>query len=152
MENHSYRNEGGDFVEQTIYYYYKDNDKIVAKSTYYFNGENFYKGDSAKYVYNDGGNVALASYYGEGNTVEYTAEFTYDDKINPYKISGLPYGDSEFFTPKNLSTNNATHAVYASEQWTEEETVNFTYDADGKPITQRGSWEQGTYDIKWNCE
>jgi hypothetical protein len=151
VEHVFYQNGEDEFQEYSRYVYYLQNDRITSR-TLHENWSDFLMVDSLTYTYNAAGNIIRVDNYDDTHAFNYKTEITYDDKINPYHLSGLTDSDNEFFTEANLSVNNITKAVYTSEDWTEEEVVVYTYDTEGKPVTRKGSWEPAARTIAWNCQ
>jgi YD repeat-containing protein len=145
------KNGEGQFEEYYRYIYYLTNDRITSRTghdPYY----SFETSDSLAYTYNDAGNIIRIDYYDGDLEYIYKAELTYDDKINPYYVSGLNDQDNEFFTAANLSKNNPVSMTWIATSWTEEDSYTYTYDEEGKPITRKATWEDQAKNIVWFCE
>lgn len=124
--------------------------RITSKTTHQ-SYEEFAVSDSLGYTYNSAGNIVKAdNYYSEGGSLTFVNSYTfiYDDKVNPFYISGVNGGDDDLFSVMNLSKNNIVKGIYDSE----EDVVTYTYDSDGKPLTQKYTWEDFTRVFKWTCE
>jgi hypothetical protein len=150
IEHAFYKNGEGLFEEYERFVYYLTNDRITSRTV---NDPflSFATTDSIVYTYSDD-NITQIDYYNENLDYVYKAEITYDDKINPYHVSGLNDSDNEFFTVANLSKNNPTKMKWIAASWTEEDTYEYTYDAEGKPITRKASYELEVRDIIWSCK
>jgi hypothetical protein len=151
IEHAFFKNSEGQFEEYNRYTYYLTNDRITSRTVNdpYLS---FATTDSIVYTYNEAGNISQIDYYDDNLEYVRKAEITYDDKVNPYSISGLNDSDNEFFTYINMSKNNPTKIKWIDPSWTEEDTLEYTYDADGKPITRKPSWEPEAKDIAWLCQ
>jgi hypothetical protein len=151
IEHAFYKNGDDLFEEYNRYTYYLTNDRITSRTVndpYYF----FETIDSLVYTYNDAGNVIKTEHYNENLDYSYRVEYTYDDKINPYYVSGLNDQDNEFFTVANLSKNNPITTKWISTGGTEEYAFTYTYDEEGKPVTRKATWEDQARNIAWFCK
>jgi YD repeat-containing protein len=110
--------------------------------------------DSAIYTYDAKGNIIHSDHFNNNNVKEYTFDYEYDDKINPYEVAGVNGGDGEYFNIENLSTNNVVKAVYkdVASSDTETEIITYTYDAEGKPITRKFDWDTIARAFKYECK
>jgi hypothetical protein len=110
--------------------------------------------DSTVYTYDSKGNITHVDGYDPNKVKEYTYDVEYDNNVNPYKQAGVSGGDDMFFDMQNISTNNIVHSTYTylSPSSTESETITYTYDSDGKPLTRKYDWEDSTRDFSYLCE
>jgi hypothetical protein len=151
IEHVFYKNGEGQFEEYNRFTYYLTNDRITSR-TVNDREYDFATVDSIVYIFNDAGNIVKVDHYDNNLEYIYKVEITYDDKINPYYVSGLNDQDNEFFTVANLSKNNPITMTWIAASWTEEDSFTYTYDEEGKPITRKATWEDQARNIVWFCK
>jgi YD repeat-containing protein len=151
IEHAFYKNGDDVFEEYYRYTYYVTNDRITSR-TGHDPSYSFVTSDSLAFIYNDASNITRIDYYDSDHEYIYKAEITYDDKVNPYNVSGLNDQDNEFFTVANLSKNNPVSMTWIFTGGTEEDSYTYTYDEEGRPITRKATWEDQARNIVWFCK
>lgn len=130
-------NSSGDFEAEHYYIYYLDGSRVTGWA-YHSVRENpgETRLDSAVFTYTDD-NVTRMDGYGAGDVLQWYHTFEYDDKLNPYKLTGLTGDDDEYFHPITLSKNNITRETrYQAPSDPQESTTTYTYDDNGFPLTR----------------
>jgi hypothetical protein len=127
--------------------HFEEDSRII----YYLNGtritgwadHNPYNGlarrDSVVFTYTDN-NITRKDSYGPGENIENYFLYTYDDKTNPFNLAGLNDEDDEYFKPINISKNNVTRMEFHFGEHNDYDKFDYTYDADGLPITRVITW------------
>jgi hypothetical protein len=125
----------GETLEQEHYYiYYLDGSRVTGWAYHSLRAGDT-RLDSAVFTYTND-NVTRVNLYGSGDELlEYTT-LEYDDKINPYALTGLTGDDDEYFNVLTLSKNNITREESHDTDDPWETLVSYTYNDDGLPLTR----------------
>jgi hypothetical protein len=139
----------------------------ASRIIYYLNGtritgwadHNPYNGlarrDSVVFTYT-GENITQKDSYGAGEHIENYFLYTYDDKTNPFTLAGLNDEDDEYFKPINISKNNITRMEFHFGEYNDYDKFDYTYDANGFPITRVITWsgilEDPAQTISYACD
>ncbi len=109
------------------------------------------------FEYNNDGNVIKETFHHDDKVVV-TYEYFFDDKKNPYSISGVKHnGGLNLFDAWNLSTNNIIKIIntnYSSGIQVSIYEYEFTYNSDSYPTSRRfkSSISQPIYEFKYLCQ
>jgi YD repeat-containing protein len=136
-------------TEKTVYYL--DNSRIIRSV---FSSLQFDEYDSTVFTYNAKANIVQVNSFNKKGEKTVTTDIEYDDKVNPYNLANVTIEDSQPFWIDNLSINNVVKYTYkeTGSSTTEIETVTYTYDSDGKPLTRKFSWEPQARTFKYECK
>jgi uncharacterized lipoprotein YehR (DUF1307 family) len=127
--------------------YYLQNGRIIT----IVNREISFSGyDSALLTYT-GENVTRMQGYDKSKKLVYTDDIEYDNNFNPYKAAGINPNE-EFYGVFTISANNPTKSTYKESSSTEEVTITYTYDGDGKPLTRKFDFDTEARSFKYNCQ
>lgn len=143
-------NSSGEFEAEHYYIYYLDGSRVTGwayHSTRENPGET--RLDSAVFTYTSD-NVTRMDGYGDGDELQWYHTFEYDDKLNPYQLTGLTGDDDEYFHPITLSKNNIVRQE-AHDGSDFEVAVSFTYNDKGLPQT-RAVGDQPANTFEYDCQ
>jgi hypothetical protein len=141
------------FEEDSRIIYYLNGTRIIGWADHNPYNE-LARRDSVVFTYTDD-NITRKDSYGSGENIENYFLYTYDDKINPFKLAGLNDEDDEYFKPLNISKNNITRMEFHFGEHYDYDEFVYTYDADGFPttrvITRGGNVEDPPRAISYAC-
>ena len=141
------------FEEDSRIIYYLNGTRIIGWADHNPYNE-LARRDSVVFTYTDD-NITRKDSYGSGENIENYFLYTYDDKINPFKLAGLNDEDDEYFKPLNISKNNITRMEFHFGEHYDYDEFVYTYDADGFPTTRVITWggtvEDPAQTIAYTC-
>jgi hypothetical protein len=129
----TYYSQYTDFEAEHYYLYHLDGGRITSWG-YHSILQGGARLDSAVFTYTND-NITQMDGYGDGEDVEWSNTFEYDDKINPYAQVGFSGDDDEYFNNLTLSKNNVTRAINKDGD-DEDVVVLYTYNEHDLPQTR----------------
>lgn len=134
---------------------YQIDDNRVISEVYIPNDKSY--SQKTVFEYNNEGNVIKETYRQDDKLV-FTKEYSFDNKKNPYGISGIKHnGGMSLFDAWNLSKNNVIKIIdtnYSSGISVSIYEYEFTYNSDNYPTSRKfkSSISQPIYEFKYQCQ